>query len=298
MINYFVTLKRLKKYVIYILGITLVSLFLSTFFNNVEAVTYKENLQILDESKTVESRAFISYLNESYQVSTVEENSNTTNTLILNKDFSENIKKQIPLTLIYHGIIASGQDYSTVEKKLQEGRNNVIVTSTNKDISMKNFLYFNVYLLVQLTIPITVMLFNNSKRSNVIVRQKLANNNPRQTRLFEFLGIITFLIIPIITINVGSAIMNPQYLEVLPLAAGTQILTVFGALVLGYLASAIAKANNMSFILAIVIPLVVGFSSGSWMPFDYQIVQKADSLQILKSHHCYQNRLALILHYE
>ena len=45
MINYFVTLKRLKKYVVYIIGITFVSLMLSTFFNNVDALpirkTYK-----------------------------------------------------------------------------------------------------------------------------------------------------------------------------------------------------------------------------------------------------------------
>ncbi|AMP19818.1 hypothetical protein AZF37_00275 [endosymbiont 'TC1' of Trimyema compressum] len=108
---------------------------------------------------------------------------------------------------------------------------------------MKNFLYFNVYLLVKLTIPVTVILFNNSKRSNVLVRQKLANNNPRQIRLFEFLGIITFLIIPVLTINFGSTIMNPQYIEVLPLAVDTQILTVLGALVLGYFASAVAKAK-------------------------------------------------------
>ena len=66
MINYFVTLKRLKKDIVYIIATNFVSLVLSILLKNVDTATYKENLQILDQSNTVESQALISYLNEAY----------------------------------------------------------------------------------------------------------------------------------------------------------------------------------------------------------------------------------------
>lgn len=289
MINYIVTLKRLKKYIIYILLTTVLALAMIFVFTATDTFNYKETIQVLDEAKTPESKALIDYLNDTYQVSLVEDEVSNNNTLVIDKDFSEAIKKPEPLTLNYygsiddetikdrleefisryHGIIVSGHSLESIQNDLNTGRENVQLTQTNGGIELKNPLYFNIYLLVQLTIPISVTLFNNKKRSNVMVRQRLANKNTARDRIMEFLAIITFLIIPIITINISSILINNNALKVLPLAIGTQVLAVIGALVLGYLASAIARTNAVANILAIVIPLVIGFSSGSWFPFDF-----------------------------
>lgn len=246
-------------------------------------ITFNPSIVIIDEDQTTESKEFISYLKDNgFEVDVVERNLYQ-NVLVIEKGFSDDIVNDVNITLTYYDgekSISSLVEYQVntfhQEKLGNDKLSNIKVDVINykihdvNDNAIHSSLYITNYIPYVVYLSSTLVYYVFMKRINrVDYRESLLGISFIRRFISEILAVFIVLLIPIICLVVADTIFNGFTFEKAIAIVITQLLAITNIYLLALLINALTNKKQAIIAIATVIQLLMGATSGSWVPYEF-----------------------------